>query len=148
METIVLIRGSKSELRSWEGKEVGRYAVKKIMKKSYRLYGLIEWGELARNPLAAPHQTWLMRCYVRGLSGLTAAAAAAAAATNAAIAEAMKAKKIKLEVMSSYHSGSGQHGADPENGDLSSSAGESPQARQTYTKPFLVTNGWHLMMTT
>ncbi|XP_048872553.1 dachshund homolog 1-like isoform X1 [Brienomyrus brachyistius] len=56
-------------------------------------------------------------------NGLTAAAAAAAAATNAAIAEAMKAKKIKLEVMSSYHSGSTQHGADPENGDLSSSAG-------------------------
>lgn len=55
--------------------------------------------------------------------GLTAAAAAAAAATNAAIAEAMKVKKIKLEVMSSYHN-STQHG-DHENGDLSSSVGKS-----------------------
>ncbi|XP_067300087.1 dachshund d isoform X2 [Pseudorasbora parva] len=53
--------------------------------------------------------------------GLTAAAAAAAAATNAAIAEAMKVKKIKLEVMSSYHGSNTQHGADSENGDLSSS---------------------------
>lgn len=58
--------------------------------------------------------------------GLTAAAAAAAAATNAAIAEAMKVKKIKLEVMSSYHGSNTQHGADFENGDLSSSVGESP----------------------
>ncbi|XP_041115705.1 dachshund homolog 1-like isoform X3 [Polyodon spathula] len=56
-------------------------------------------------------------------SGLSAAAAAAAAATNAAIAEAMKVKKIKLEVMSSYHSSSNQHGADSENGDLNSSVG-------------------------
>ncbi|XP_077071719.1 dachshund d isoform X2 [Siphateles boraxobius] len=55
--------------------------------------------------------------------GLTAAAAAAAAATNAAIAEAMKVKKIKLEVMSSYHGSNTQHGADSENGDLSSSVG-------------------------
>ncbi|KAG2457020.1 DACH1 protein, partial [Polypterus senegalus] len=54
-------------------------------------------------------------------TGLTAAAAAAAAATNAAIAEAMKVKKIKLEVMSSYHSSNNQHGADAENGDLNSS---------------------------
>lgn len=59
-------------------------------------------------------------------AGLTAAAAAAAAATNAAIAEAMKVKKIKLEVMSSYHGSNTQHGADSENGDLSSSVGESP----------------------
>lgn len=58
-------------------------------------------------------------------AGLTAAAAAAAAATNAAIAEAMKVKKIKLEVMSSYHGNNTQHGADSENGDLSSSVGES-----------------------
>ncbi|XP_058885335.1 dachshund homolog 1-like isoform X1 [Acipenser ruthenus] len=56
-------------------------------------------------------------------SGLSAAAAAAAAATNAAIAEAMKVKKIKLEVMSSYHSSNNQHGADSENGDLNSSVG-------------------------
>ncbi|XP_058886253.1 dachshund homolog 1-like isoform X6 [Acipenser ruthenus] len=56
-------------------------------------------------------------------SGLSAAAAAAAAATNAAIAEAMKVKKIKLEVMSSYHSSNNQHGADSENGDLNSSMG-------------------------
>ncbi|KAF4087313.1 hypothetical protein AMELA_G00094740 [Ameiurus melas] len=55
--------------------------------------------------------------------GLTAAAAAAAAATNAAIAEAMKVKKIKLEVMSSYHANSTQHGADCENGDLGSGVG-------------------------
>ncbi|XP_051783123.1 dachshund homolog 1-like isoform X4 [Erpetoichthys calabaricus] len=59
----------------------------------------------------------------RPSSGLTAAAAAAAAATNAAIAEAMKVKKIKLEVMSSYHSSNNQHGADAENGDLNSSVG-------------------------
>lgn len=58
------------------------------------------------------------------LAGLTAAAAAAAAATNAAIAEAMKVKKIKLEVMSSYHANSTQHGADSENGDLGSSMGK------------------------
>ncbi|XP_016415095.1 dachshund homolog 1-like, partial [Sinocyclocheilus rhinocerous] len=56
-------------------------------------------------------------------TGLTAAAAAAAAATNAAIAEAMKVKKIKLEVMSSYHGSNTQLGADSENGDLSSSLG-------------------------
>ncbi|XP_041115707.1 dachshund homolog 1-like isoform X5 [Polyodon spathula] len=59
----------------------------------------------------------------RQTTGLSAAAAAAAAATNAAIAEAMKVKKIKLEVMSSYHSSSNQHGADSENGDLNSSVG-------------------------
>ncbi|KAJ8407340.1 hypothetical protein AAFF_G00279140 [Aldrovandia affinis] len=53
----------------------------------------------------------------------TAAAAAAAAATSAAIVEAMKVKKIKLEVMSSYHGNSNQHGADSENGDYSSSVG-------------------------
>ncbi|KAK1797560.1 hypothetical protein P4O66_000853 [Electrophorus voltai] len=35
----------------------------------------------------------------------------------------MKVKKIKLEVMSSYHGNSAQHGADSENGDLSSSVG-------------------------
>ncbi|XP_031442459.1 dachshund d isoform X2 [Clupea harengus] len=59
-------------------------------------------------------------------AGLTAAAAAAAAATNAAIAEAMKVKKIKLEVMSSYHGNNNHHhggGGDSENGDLSSSVG-------------------------
>ncbi|XP_041127812.1 dachshund homolog 1-like isoform X7 [Polyodon spathula] len=56
-------------------------------------------------------------------TGLSAAAAAAAAATNAAIAEAMKVKKIKLEVMSSYHSSNNQHGADSENRDLNSSVG-------------------------
>ncbi|XP_044141996.1 dachshund homolog 1 isoform X6 [Bufo gargarizans] len=56
-------------------------------------------------------------------TGLTAAAAAAAAATNAAIAEAMKVKKIKLEAMSNYHSSNTQHGADSDNGDLSSSVG-------------------------
>lgn len=55
--------------------------------------------------------------------GLTAAAAAAA---NAAIAEAMKVKKIKLEAMSGYHSNANHHGADGENGDLSSSVGEQP----------------------
>lgn len=37
----------------------------------------------------------------------------------------MKVKKIKLEVMSSYHSNANQHGANGENGDLSSSVGES-----------------------
>ncbi|XP_048872559.1 dachshund homolog 1-like isoform X2 [Brienomyrus brachyistius] len=76
------------------------------------------------NPHIMPHSVpGLMSPGMIPPTGLTAAAAAAAAATNAAIAEAMKAKKIKLEVMSSYHSGSTQHGADPENGDLSSSAG-------------------------
>ncbi|XP_021173095.1 dachshund d isoform X1 [Fundulus heteroclitus] len=52
--------------------------------------------------------------------GLTAAAAAAA---NAAIAEAMKVKKIKLEAMSGYHGNANHHGADGENGDLSSGVG-------------------------
>ncbi|XP_043547295.1 dachshund d isoform X4 [Chiloscyllium plagiosum] len=52
-----------------------------------------------------------------------AAAAAAAAATNAAIAEAMKAKKIKLEAMNSFHGNSNQHGAESENGDMNSSIG-------------------------
>ncbi|KAK3568242.1 hypothetical protein QTP86_002009 [Hemibagrus guttatus] len=61
--------------------------------------------------------------------GLTAAAAAAAAATNAAIAEAMKVKKIKLEVMSSYHANSTQHGADSENGDLSSSVAKKDHSK-------------------
>uniref|UniRef100_UPI0037E7A345 dachshund d isoform X2 n=1 Tax=Semicossyphus pulcher TaxID=241346 RepID=UPI0037E7A345 len=54
------------------------------------------------------------------MQGLTAAAAAAA---NAAIAEAMKVKKIKLEAMSGYHSNANHHGADGENGDLSSTVG-------------------------
>ncbi|XP_041055067.1 dachshund homolog 1-like isoform X4 [Carcharodon carcharias] len=57
-------------------------------------------------------------------TGLTAAAAAAAAAaTNAAIAEAMKAKKIKLEAMNSFHGNSNQHGTESENGDMNSSIG-------------------------
>ncbi|MBN3286433.1 DACH1 protein, partial [Polyodon spathula] len=68
-----------------------------------------------------PEHTFMMS--TRSSQGLSAAAAAAAAATNAAIAEAMKVKKIKLEVMSSYHSSSNQHGADSENGDLNSSVG-------------------------
>ncbi|XP_043547296.1 dachshund d isoform X5 [Chiloscyllium plagiosum] len=59
-------------------------------------------------------------------TGLTAAAAAAAAAaTNAAIAEAMKAKKIKLEAMNSFHGNSNQHGAESENGDMNSSIGSN-----------------------
>ncbi|XP_041055066.1 dachshund homolog 1-like isoform X3 [Carcharodon carcharias] len=59
-------------------------------------------------------------------TGLTAAAAAAAAAaTNAAIAEAMKAKKIKLEAMNSFHGNSNQHGTESENGDMNSSIGSS-----------------------
>lgn len=64
-------------------------------------------------------------CFCFAATGLQAAAAAAAAATNAAIAEAMKVKKIKLEVMSSYHGNNTHHGADSENGDLSSSMGKS-----------------------
>lgn len=67
-------------------------------------------------------------------AGLTAAAAAAAAATNAAIAEAMKVKKIKLEVMSSYHGNNNHHhggGGDSENGDLSSSVGKSTTLHYT-----------------
>ncbi|KAG5833122.1 dachshund homolog 1-like [Anguilla rostrata] len=76
------------------------------------------------NPHIMPHTVpGLMSPGIIPPTGLTAAAAAAAAATNAAIAEAMKVKKIKLEVMSSYHSGSNQHGADSENGDLNSSVG-------------------------
>ncbi|XP_059418073.1 dachshund homolog 1-like isoform X2 [Carassius carassius] len=79
------------------------------------------------NPHIMPHSVpGLMSPGIIPPTGLTAAAAAAAAATNAAIAEAMKVKKIKLEVMSSYHGSNTQHGADPENGDLSSSVGESP----------------------
>uniref|UniRef100_A0A4W5LUX1 Uncharacterized protein n=1 Tax=Hucho hucho TaxID=62062 RepID=A0A4W5LUX1_9TELE len=73
------------------------------------------------NPHILPHSVpGLMSPGTFPSSGLTAAAAAAA---NAAIAEAMKVKKIKLEVMSSYHSNANQHGADGENGDLSSSVG-------------------------
>uniref|UniRef100_A0A8C1IKT5 Dachshund d n=1 Tax=Cyprinus carpio TaxID=7962 RepID=A0A8C1IKT5_CYPCA len=76
------------------------------------------------NPHIMPHSVpGLMSPGIIPPTGLTAAAAAAAAATNAAIAEAMKVKKIKLEVMSSYHGSNTQHGADPENGDLSSSVG-------------------------
>ncbi|XP_026768237.1 dachshund d isoform X1 [Pangasianodon hypophthalmus] len=76
------------------------------------------------NPHIMPHTVpGLMSPGIIPPTGLTAAAAAAAAATNAAIAEAMKVKKIKLEVMSSYHANSTQHGADSENGDLSSSVG-------------------------
>ncbi|KAG5283178.1 hypothetical protein AALO_G00039180 [Alosa alosa] len=76
------------------------------------------------NPHIMPHTVpGLMSPGMIPPTGLTAAAAAAAAATNAAIAEAMKVKKIKLEVMSSYHNNN-QHGAgDSENGDLSSSVG-------------------------
>ncbi|XP_028847352.1 dachshund d isoform X5 [Denticeps clupeoides] len=81
--------------------------------------------------VTSPENQHLMPHTVPGLmspgiippTGLTAAAAAAAAATNAAIAEAMKAKKIKLEVMGGYHGNSNQHGADSENGDLSSTVG-------------------------
>uniref|UniRef100_A0A8C4T7G6 Dachshund family transcription factor 1 n=1 Tax=Erpetoichthys calabaricus TaxID=27687 RepID=A0A8C4T7G6_ERPCA len=76
------------------------------------------------NPHIMPHTVpGLMSPGMIPPTGLTAAAAAAAAATNAAIAEAMKVKKIKLEVMSSYHSSNNQHGADAENGDLNSSVG-------------------------
>ncbi|KAK2850242.1 hypothetical protein Q7C36_009025 [Tachysurus vachellii] len=76
------------------------------------------------NPHIMPHSVpGLMSPGIIPSTGLTAAAAAAAAATNAAIAEAMKVKKIKLEVMSSYHANSTQHGIDSENGDLSSSVG-------------------------
>lgn len=76
------------------------------------------------NPHIMPHSVpGLMSPGIIPPTGLTAAAAAAAAATNAAIAEAMKVKKIKLEVMSSYHGSNTQHGADSENGDLSSSVG-------------------------
>ncbi|XP_026861026.2 dachshund d isoform X1 [Electrophorus electricus] len=76
------------------------------------------------NPHIMPHSVpGLMSPGIIPPTGLTAAAAAAAAATNAALAEAMKVKKIKLEVMSSYHGNSAQHGADSENGDLSSSVG-------------------------
>ncbi|XP_016111093.1 dachshund d isoform X5 [Sinocyclocheilus grahami] len=76
------------------------------------------------NPHIMPHSVpGLMSPGIIPHTGLTAAAAAAAAATNAAIAEAMKVKKIKLEVMSSYHGSNTQHRADLENGDLSSSVG-------------------------
>ncbi|XP_066542416.1 dachshund d isoform X2 [Hoplias malabaricus] len=76
------------------------------------------------NPHIMPHSVpGLMSPGIIPPTGLTAAAAAAAAATNAAIAEAMKVKKIKLEVMSSYHGNNTAHGADCENGDLSSSVG-------------------------
>uniref|UniRef100_A0A8C1ZMR7 Dachshund d n=1 Tax=Cyprinus carpio TaxID=7962 RepID=A0A8C1ZMR7_CYPCA len=66
------------------------------------------------NPHIMPHSVpGLMSPGIIPPTGLTAAAAAAA----------MKVKKIKLEVMSSYHGSNTQHGADPENGDLSSSVG-------------------------
>lgn len=73
------------------------------------------------NPHIMPHSVpGLMSPGMIPPTGLTAAAAAAA---NAAIAEAMKVKKIKLEAMSGYHSNANHHGADGENGDLSSSVG-------------------------
>ncbi|XP_076021806.1 dachshund d isoform X3 [Genypterus blacodes] len=72
----------------------------------------------SENPHIMPHSVpGLMSPGMMPPTGLTAAAAAAA---NAAIAEAMKVKKIKLEAMSSYHSNANHHGADGENGDLSS----------------------------
>ncbi|XP_071212226.1 dachshund homolog 1-like isoform X4 [Salvelinus alpinus] len=75
----------------------------------------------SENPHIMPHSVpGLMSPGTFPSSGLTAAAAAAA---NAAIAEAMKVKKIKLEVMSGYHGNANQHGADGENGDVSSSVG-------------------------
>ncbi|XP_078030753.1 dachshund d isoform X3 [Epinephelus lanceolatus] len=71
------------------------------------------------NPHIMPHSVpGLMSPGMIPPTGLTAAAAAAA---NAAIAEAMKVKKIKLEAMSGYHGNANHHGADGENGDLSSS---------------------------
>lgn len=45
--------------------------------------------------------------------------------TAATLAEAMK-KKIKLEVLNSYHAAN-NHGADHENGDVNSGMGESPR---------------------
>uniref|UniRef100_A0A672SR88 SKI/SNO/DAC domain-containing protein n=1 Tax=Sinocyclocheilus grahami TaxID=75366 RepID=A0A672SR88_SINGR len=66
------------------------------------------------NPHIMPHSVpGLMSPGIIPHTGLTAAAAAAA----------MKVKKIKLEVMSSYHGSNTQHRADLENGDLSSSVG-------------------------
>ncbi|KAM9803186.1 dachshund d isoform X1 [Syngnathus typhle] len=79
--------------------------------------------------VTSPENSHIMPHTVPGLmspgmmppTGLTAAAAAAA---NAAIAEAMKVKKIKLEAMGGYHANANHHhGADGENGDLSSSVG-------------------------
>ncbi|XP_047226696.1 dachshund d isoform X6 [Girardinichthys multiradiatus] len=73
------------------------------------------------NPHIMPHSVpGLMSPGMMPPTGLTAAAAAAA---NAAIAEAMKVKKIKLEAMSGYHGNANHHGADGENGDLSSGVG-------------------------
>ncbi|XP_034741024.1 dachshund d isoform X3 [Etheostoma cragini] len=75
----------------------------------------------SENPHIMPHSVpGLMSPGMIPPTGLTAAAAAAA---NAAIAEAMKVKKIKLEAMSGYHGNANHHGADGENGDLSSSVG-------------------------
>ncbi|XP_049584343.1 dachshund d isoform X2 [Syngnathus scovelli] len=79
--------------------------------------------------VTSPENSHIMPHTVPGLmspgmmppTGLTAAAAAAA---NAAIAEAMKVKKIKLEAMGGYHANANHHhGADGENGDLSSGVG-------------------------
>nr|XP_020464889.1 dachshund homolog 1-like isoform X1 [Monopterus albus]XP_020464890.1 dachshund homolog 1-like isoform X1 [Monopterus albus]XP_020464891.1 dachshund homolog 1-like isoform X1 [Monopterus albus] len=71
------------------------------------------------NPHIMPHSVpGLMSPGMIPPTGLTAAAF-----FYAAIAEAMKVKKIKLEAMSSYHSNANHHGADGENGDLSSSVG-------------------------
>uniref|UniRef100_A0A8K9UDN3 SKI/SNO/DAC domain-containing protein n=1 Tax=Oncorhynchus mykiss TaxID=8022 RepID=A0A8K9UDN3_ONCMY len=85
----------------------------------------------SENPHIMPHSVpGLMSPGTFPSSGLTAAAAAAA---NAAIAEAMKVKKIKLEVMSGYHGNANQHGADGENGDVSSSVGESVIVPFTHT---------------
>ncbi|XP_035265711.1 dachshund homolog 1-like [Anguilla anguilla] len=72
------------------------------------------------NPHMMPHTVPSLMS--SGIIPPTAAAAAAAAATNAALVEAMKVKKIKLEVMGNYHGSSNQHGAD-ENGDYGCSVG-------------------------
>lgn len=84
------------------------------------------WKVLA-GAQSQPQQSCLLHLLSPGLT------AAAAAAANAAIAEAMKVKKIKLEAMSSYHSNANHHGGDGENGDLSSSVGESHTHAQTHT---------------
>lgn len=87
-------------------------------------YSLTQWSTttsaISLHSRYHPHANIPRSALVSFSSAVAGLTAAAAAAANAAIAEAMKVKKIKLEVMSSYHANSTQHGADHENGDLAS----------------------------
>uniref|UniRef100_A0A8B9JTY2 Dachshund c n=1 Tax=Astyanax mexicanus TaxID=7994 RepID=A0A8B9JTY2_ASTMX len=79
------------------------------------------------SPHVLPHSvSGLMSSGMMSHTGLTAAT----------LAEAMK-KKIKMEVLNSYHS-SNNHGADSENGDINSSMGESQKINSCLGKSYVM----------